>query len=105
MTHKGWFSGIEVWYHPKTISNILSLMTLKRSQDRDGIFEVHTTQGIVAFIPHKSGLHYLDLNDNEEVATAMVMMIKENFEGYTKKQVEGAIKAHLDIPKEQTLKC
>ena len=46
------------------------------------------------FIPHESGLHYLDLKGNEEDGIALVTTIKENFEGFTKKQVEGAIRAH-----------
>ena len=66
------------------------------SKDRNGMFKVHTKQGIVEFIPHESELHYLDLKDNEEAGVALVTTIRENFEGYTKKQVEGAINAcHL----------
>ena len=101
VTKKGWFGGIEVWYHQRDIANILSHKTLKKrhhmtydSKDRDKVFKVHTSQGVVEFIPHKSGLHYLDLKNNEEDGTALVTTIKENFERFTKKQVEGAIKAH-----------
>ena len=54
---------------------------------------MHTSQGIIEFIPHESGRHYLDLKDKEEEGTILVTTIRENFEGYTKKQVEGAIKA------------
>ena len=53
------------------------------SRDRDDVLKVYTNQEIVDFIPHESGLHYLDLKDNEEA----------DFKGSTKKQVEGAIKA------------
>ena len=103
MTQKGWFGEIEVWYHPNGITNILSLKTLKKrhhvtydSSDRDGVFKVHTSQRIVEFFPHESGLHYLDLKDHKEAGIALVTTIRENFEEYTKKQVEGAIKAcHL----------
>ena len=52
------------------------------------------TQGVVEFIPHESGLHYLDMKEKEETGIAHVTMIRENFEGYTKKQVEGTIEAH-----------
>ena len=37
-------------------------------------------------------LHYLDLECKKEIGMALVMMVQENFEGYTKKQVESAIK-------------
>ena len=64
--------------------NILLLKALKQHyhvtydrQDRDGVFKVNTKNGVVELIPHKSGFH----------------MIRKNFEGYAKKQVEGTIKA------------
>ena len=100
MTQIGWFGGIEVWYHPKGNANNLSLKTLKKrhhvaydSRNRDGVFKVHTDQGIVEFIPHESGLHYLDLKGNEEAGVALVTTTRENFKGFMKKQVEGSIKA------------
>ena len=80
MTQKGWFGGIEVWYHPKGIAHILSHKILKKRHH-------------IEFIPHESSLHYLDLNDKEEEGTNLVTTIQENFQGCTKKQVEGAIKA------------
>ena len=75
---KGWFREIKVWYYPKGIPNILLPKTLKEfhhvtynSQDRDGVFKVHTKSGIIEFIPHKSGLYYLDQKDNEDVGIAL----------------------------------
>ena len=98
---KGWFGGIEVWYHPKGIVNILSLKTLKKrhhvsynSKDRDWVFRVHSSQGVVEFFSHESGIHYLNLKKNKEYGLALLTTIRENFEGFIKKQVEGAIKAH-----------
>ena len=98
---KGWFGNIDISYHLKRIANILSLKTLKKqhhvtcdSKDRDGVFKVHTKDGVVEFIPHESGLHYLDLKDQQESGVALVTTIKNNIEGYTKHEVEGAIKAH-----------
>ena len=44
-------------------------------------------------MPHQSGLHYLDLKEKQEAKIALVTMMRDNFEGYMKKQVEGAIKA------------
>ena len=50
----------------------------------------------MGFVPHKSRLHYLDLKEKQEAGIALMTMIQDNFEGYMKKQVEGAIKAwHL----------
>ena len=57
---------------------------------------MHTNQGVVEFMPHESGLHYLDIKENEEAGIALVTMSRVNSEGYTKRQVEGAIEAcHL----------
>ena len=102
MTKKGWFRGIKVWFHPKGIANILSLKILKNrrhvtydSKDRDGVFKVHTNQGVVEFMPHENGLHYLDLKKNEKAGIVLIAMVRENFKGYTKKQVKGAIEAHV----------
>ena len=44
-------------------------------------------------MPNKNGLHYLDIKENKE-GIALVMMIRKNFEGYTKKQVESVIEAY-----------
>ena len=54
------------------------------SKDRDGVFMLYTTKGAIEFIPHESGLHYLDLKDQHESAVALVMTIRNNFKGYTK---------------------
>ena len=63
------------------------------SKDQNGVFKVHTTQGVVEFMPHESRLHYLDLKEKEEATVALVTMIQDNFKEYTTKHVEGAIKA------------
>ena len=62
-------------------------------------------------MPHESGLHYLDLKDNEDAAVALFMMIRENFEGYIKKQLEeGGAPRHivskqcLEISQEKTMR-
>ena len=44
-------------------------------------------------MPHDSGLHCLDFKEQEEAGVALVTMIQDNFEGFTKKQVECTIKA------------
>ena len=100
VTQECWFGEIEVMYHPKGIAHILSLKTLKKrhhvtydSRDREGVFKVHITQRVLEFMPYESGPHYLDLKENEEAVIALVMTIRETFEGYTREQVEGTIKA------------
>ena len=97
---KGWFGDIEVWYYPKGIANNLSLKTLKNrhnitydSRDRGGIFKVHIKDDLVEFVPHESGLHYLNLKDQHESGVTLVTTIKDNFEGYTKHEVERTVKA------------
>ena len=62
-------------------------------KDTKGVLKVHTSQGIMEFMPHESRLHYLYLKEKEEAGVALVTMIQDDFEGYKKKQVEGAIKA------------
>ena len=59
-------------------------MTLKErhhvtsnSKDRDGKFKMHTSQGIIKFIPHESSLHYLDLKDKEEEGTILVKPLEK----------------------------
>ena len=46
---------------------------------------MYTSQGVVELIPHQSGLHYLDLKNNEEDEIALVTTIRENVEGLMKK--------------------
>ena len=97
---KGWFGDVEVWYYPKGIANILSLMTVKNrhlvmydSKDRDGVFKVHTKDGLVELMPDESELHLLNLKDQHESGVTLVTTIRDNFKGYTKHEVEGAVKA------------
>ena len=82
-------------YHPKGIVNILSLKTLKKqhhvtydSKDRGGVFKMYTKDGVIEYIPHESGLHYLDHKDQHESGVVLVSMIRNNFEGYSKHEVE-----------------
>ena len=63
-----------------------------------------TKKGVVKFIPHESRLHYLDLEDQHESRVALVTTIRENFEGYTKYEVEGATRACWVIHPRRILK-
>ena len=72
ISKKGFFGKIPVWYHPKGVANIILLKTLKSlhrgtydSLEENGVFKVHTPQGIVKFWSHKKDLHYLELNKEE----------------------------------------
>jgi hypothetical protein len=73
------------------------------SWDRDGVFIVHTTKGMVEFKPSEQGLHYIDVSkeadlvqhmlvhtvtDNKtttssDIGFMMVNTVRANFEGYT----------------------
>ena len=44
-------------------------------------------------MPHEYGLHYLDLKDKHESGVALVTTIRDNFKGYIKHEVEGAVRA------------
>ena len=99
VTEKGCFRGNEVWHQPKKIPNILSWKTLKKrhhvtynSKDRDVDFKVYTDNGIVEHVPYKSGL-YLDLKDCKDAPITWVTFVRGNIKGYTKRQVDAAIKA------------
>jgi hypothetical protein len=100
------FGEIPVRYNPRGICNVLSFKTVKsmfpityRSEPDDGgkaAFEVHTPHGVVLFRPCSRGLHYLDLSQGvnaELLCTQVVPTMRQNFEGFSKRDVIGAIKA------------
>jgi len=115
----GDFSDNEVYLHTSGIANVLSLHKLGKkyhitydSQDRGGVFKVHTPKGVVEFIPTSKGLHYVDLSTTPEAAYMLVnassddeeeqehedhnlhvTTVRDNFEGFTKKQVQQAHRA------------
>ncbi len=54
-----------VYHNPYGIENVLSLESIKgkhrviyNSWDRDGVFKVHTKEGVVEFKPSEKRLHY-----------------------------------------------
>ena len=98
VTNKGMFGNVPVWYHPEGMLNILSLKTLKEKYhamyDIDGgVFKVKTPGGVEKFKPHENRLYYLDMNPDDQQAITLVTTVRDNFEGFTKKEIEGAIKA------------
>jgi len=61
------------------------------SWDRDGVFQVHTPGGVVEFKSSPRGLPYLDLTDENSKADYMLVnTVRENFEGFTKHEIEKA---------------
>jgi hypothetical protein len=69
---EGDLGSMTVRHNPHSIANVLSLHSIKQkhrvtydSWDRDGVFQVHTSGGVVEFKPSPRGLHYLDLADED----------------------------------------
>ena len=96
-----WSSKIVFFGNTQGVANFLSIKTLKGrhsvtydSNVEGGVFKVHTPGGIVKFKAHENWLHYLDMNDEEELAITLVTTIRDNFQGFSKKEIEGAIQAH-----------
>ena len=93
--HKGWFSEIEAWYHHKNNCKQFAPEHIEENNHvtcgnkySNGVFKVCNNEGIVEYIPHTSGLHYLDLKD-DDADIALFTMIRENVEGYTKSKLKG----------------
>jgi len=64
------------------------------SEDRGGVFQVHTNQGIVEFKPSARGLHYHDVTDaSSNIELMLVNTVRENFKGYSCHEVEKAKEA------------
>jgi hypothetical protein len=61
------------------------------SRDRIRVFQVHTPGGVVEFKSSSGGLHYLDITDKgSKVEWMLVNMVQDNFEGFTRREVEKA---------------
>ncbi len=68
-TEEADFGDTPVYFDTRGIANVLSLYRLGKkicvtydSSNHDGVFQVHTTKGIVKFKPTPKGLHALNLN-------------------------------------------
>jgi hypothetical protein len=73
------FGTNQVYLNPDGIANVLSLYLLGKkhhitydSQDRGGVFKVHTSSGVLEFKPTKKGLHALDLASTSAAAHVLV---------------------------------
>ena len=108
------FGDTPVYFDDRGIANVLSLYRLGRkfkvtydSTDREGVFQVHTKQGIVEFKPTAHGLHALNLKTNPEAAFILVndadlklpqspehqvhvATVRENYNNFSRKQIDGA---------------
>jgi len=90
-----------VYHNPYGIGNILSLNSTKAkhrvtydSWDHDGVFKVHTKDGIVEFKPSEKGLHYHDTSeDGSNFECMLVNTVRDNFEGHTKHDIAKAKEA------------
>jgi len=105
------FGDTPVYFDSRGIANVLSLYLLGQkfkvtydSEDRGGVFKVFTKAGVVEFKPTKKGLHALDITDNPEAAYLLVndadiaydspvRTVRNNYEGFTKKQIQQATQA------------
>ena len=81
---KGWFGKIEVWYHSKGITNILSLKTLNKwhhvtyeRKDRNGVFKIFNKEGVIEYFQHESWLNFLDLKDHHEPEVAKLTTVRD----------------------------
>jgi hypothetical protein len=113
----GTYGKLKVWYLPGSIANIFLMHELEKLyrityDSWEGHYIVHTPQGAVKFYKDKQGLPYIDLEaltkaavmllqstqpeetTRIETATTLVQTVRENYEGYTKREVLKAKEAH-----------
>jgi hypothetical protein len=87
---EGDLGGMIMYHNPYGIGNALSLNSTKAkhrvtydSWDCDGVFKVHTKDGIVEFKPSEKGLHYHDTSkDGSNFECMLVNNVRDNFEGH-----------------------
>jgi hypothetical protein len=98
---EGELGSMTMRHNPHSIANVLSLHSIKQkhqvtydSWDQDGVFQVHTPGGVVEFKSSPRGLHYLNLADEDsKIEYMLVNTVRENFEGFTKHEIEKATEA------------
>ncbi len=95
---KGELGGMTVYHNPDSIANVLSLKSVvekhrvtDNSRDRNGVFKVHTKDGVVEFKPSKRGLHYLDVSVEGDVVQHMLVTADVS-KGKDEEEVESAEK-------------
>jgi hypothetical protein len=104
LTHlQGKLGVLTFWLCPHGIANVVSLRTLEKhfkvqydSSKEDGAFVCSTPKGDSVTFKRceKTGFPYIDLDDmDNDAAILMVQTVRENFEGFTRREVERAIAA------------
>ncbi len=116
MKQMGNYRRMKVWYIPDGIANIISMHELEKLyrimyDSWEGYYIVHTAQGQVHFHKDKQGLPCIDLeqlghmvaimlmqNASQQTmgseGVALVQTVRENYEGYNKREVSRAKEAH-----------
>ena len=76
----GELGNMTVYHNPDSIANVLSLKSVASkhrvtydSHDRGGVFQVHTPNGVIEFLPSERGLHYLDMKEQGEAIQHMLV--------------------------------
>eukprot|EP00804_Cyclotella_cryptica_P006894 CCRYP_007059-RA/>CCRYP_007059-RA protein AED:0.47 eAED:-0.58 QI:0/-1/0/1/-1/1/1/0/231 len=82
---------------------MLSLKTMKSlfpitysstpGSGQEATFKVEYMKGIIEFKPCSKGLHYFDMSELSDREAMHVQTVQQNYEGFTKEQVQQAIKA------------
>jgi hypothetical protein len=77
---EGELGGMTMYHNPNGIANVLSLKLVVEkhrvtydSWDRNGVFKVHTNDGVVEFKPSERGLHYVDMSVDGDVVQHMLV--------------------------------
>ena len=106
----GTYGKLKVWYLPSGIANIFLMHKLEklyriRYDSWERYYIIHTPQGAVKFYKDEQGLPYIDLEASTkaavmllqsaqpekttriETATTLVQTVRENYKGYTKREV------------------
>ena len=76
----GELGNMTVYHDPNSIVNVLLLKSVASkhrvtydSHDRGGVFQVHTPNGVIEFLPSERGLHYLDMKEQGETIQHMLV--------------------------------
>ena len=92
---------IEMWVDPSANVVYMKSLTDKYhirfdSRDKGGCFRVKTERGIVKFLPHISGLYYINLADERNSKVLFVTTIHNRFESFTQQAKKGSRDAGND---------
>ena len=91
----------EVWYHPASLANILSLANVRKKfkvtletgpSDKKPTIKVHCDNNIVIdFVEHKCGLYVHQIKRTSDIkGHALVQTVKENESNFTNKEIKKA---------------